>query len=128
MKICNKYNFPHPKTIDLLNFEKGSEIADFKFPGLIKPNETTGARGFVLVNSFDELWANQQKVYKEFGACHLQEFIPAGGMQYKVQILIYNNKVVNSTVIEKIRFYPGDVEIFLSVNSIYYQKGCLMRL
>ena len=106
MKICNNYNFPHPKTIDLLNFEKGSKIADFKFPGLIKPNETTGARGFVLVNSLDELWANYEKVYKEFGACHLQEFIPAGGMQYKVQILIYNNKVVNSTVIEKIRFYP----------------------
>ena len=58
------------------------------------------------VNSFDELWINYDAVFNEFGACHLQEFIPQGGKQYKVQILIKDNAVIESTVIEKIRFYP----------------------
>lgn len=106
MKVCNNYNFPHPKTIDLSILEKGLSVTNFQFPALIKPNETTGARGFMKVNCSDELWENYDAVFNEFGACHLQEFIPQGGKQYKVQILIYKNIVINSTVIEKLRFYP----------------------
>jgi predicted ATP-grasp superfamily ATP-dependent carboligase len=106
MKICEKHNFPHPKTIDISSLEKGNSDIDFTFPALIKPNETTGARGFTKVNNFKELWKNYDAIYNEFGACHLQELIPMGGKQYKVQILISNNIVINTTVIEKIRYYP----------------------
>lgn len=106
MKVCSNHNFPHPKSIDLSTLIKGTIIDDINFPALIKPNETTGARGFMKVDSFKDLWDNYDAIFNEFGACHLQEFIPSGGMQYKVQILINNNKVVNSTVIEKLRFYP----------------------
>jgi len=106
MKICNQYHFPHPKTIDLSALNKGEVVSNFTFPALIKPNETTGARGFMKVNSFDELWLNYDAIFNEFGHCHLQEFIPPGGKQYKVQILIKDQLVIDSTVIEKIRFYP----------------------
>ena len=106
MQVCNKNNFPHPKTIDL---EKNITLinnSNFKFPALIKPNETSGARGFTMVNNLDEV----QKVYpslkKKYGKCHLQQFIPSGGRQFKVQILINNQEELLSTVIEKKRFYP----------------------
>jgi len=105
MKVCEENGIPHPKTIDIATLEKGAE-ANFKFPALIKPNETTGARGFRKVESFDELWQVYKPIYNEFGDCHLQELIPDGGMQYKVQLLIKAKKVINSTVIEKHRYYP----------------------
>ncbi|MCB0464345.1 MAG: ATP-grasp domain-containing protein [Aequorivita sp.] len=105
MKVCAENNLPHPKTIDISTLEKGSE-PDFNFPALIKPNETTGARGFRKVESFNELWQVYKPIYNEFGDCHLQELIPNGGMQYKVQLLIRDKKVINSSVIEKYRYYP----------------------
>lgn len=105
MKVCSENNIPHPKTIDISTLEKGAN-PNFNFPALIKPNETTGARGFRKVESFDELWQVYKPIYDEFGDCHLQELIPDGGMQYKVQLLIKDQRIINSTVIEKHRYYP----------------------
>jgi predicted ATP-grasp superfamily ATP-dependent carboligase len=105
MKVCAKNNLPHPKTIDISTLKKNTTV-DFSFPALVKPNETTGARGFRKVESFSELWDVYESIFKEFGDCHLQELIPNGGMQYKVQLLIKNKLVTNSTVIEKHRYYP----------------------
>ncbi len=106
MQVCAENNLPHPKSLDISILKKGTEPSDFNFPALIKPNETTGARGFKKVTSYWELWEHYEAIYNEFGNCHLQEFIPQGGMQYKVQILMNDKKVVNSTVIEKHRYYP----------------------
>lgn len=106
MDVCAKNNLPHPESLDLSKLEKGNEPSSFKFPALIKPNETTGARGFKKVSNYEELWANYDEIYEEFGDCHLQQFIPPGGLQYKVQLLIHNNEIKNSTVIEKYRYYP----------------------
>jgi predicted ATP-grasp superfamily ATP-dependent carboligase len=106
MKVCEANNLPHPKSLDISTLEKGNEPSDFNFPALIKPNETTGARGFKKVSSFKELWEHYETIQKEFGDCHLQEFIPHGGMQYKVQLLIKENEVLNSSVIAKYRYYP----------------------
>lgn len=105
MKVCEKNNLPHPLSIDISTLVVGSNT-EFKFPALIKPNETTGARGFRKVDSFEDLWEHYAVIYKEYGDCHLQEFIPHGGMQYKVQILIKEKEVLNSTVIAKYRYYP----------------------
>jgi len=106
MQVCRNNKFPHPQTLDLEQNITTVDKINFKFPALIKPNETTGARGFTLVKDFEEL----QKVYPnlkmEFGDCHLQEYIPEGGRQFKVQILFSNKKLLLSTVMEKDRFYP----------------------
>jgi D-aspartate ligase len=106
MRICYEYAFPHPKTIDLEKQLSSIEKSKFKFPALIKPNETTGARGFTLVNNFDELNILYPKIKKEFGNCHLQQFIPKGGRQFKVQLLIDDKFIIASSVIEKHRYYP----------------------
>lgn len=106
MTVCNENSFPHPKTIDISLLNRNVVKDDFNFPALIKPNETTGARGFMRVNSFKELWENYDAIFNEFGNCHLQEFIPQGGRQFKVQILIKGSEVLASSVIEKHRYYP----------------------
>lgn len=105
MNVCEANNLPHPRSVDISKLVAGSNI-EFKFPALIKPNETTGARGFRKVAGFDELWKHYGAIYKEYGNCHLQEFIPHGGMQYKVQLLMKKKEVINSSVIAKYRYYP----------------------
>lgn len=106
MQICKEFGFPHPQTIDLENIITEEDKLKFKFPALIKPNETTGARGFTIVNGFDELNSIYSELKNQFGSCHLQQYIPNGGRQFKVQLLVYNNNFLATSVIEKHRFYP----------------------
>ncbi len=106
MKVCFENDFPHPRSYDL-SLNKIHEAAAYVgFPALIKPNETTGARGFAIVNSEKELREKLPVVIKGYGNCHLQEFIPSGGRQFKIELFMWNGVAMNSTVIHKIRFYP----------------------
>ena len=61
-----------------------------------------GLFGFMILTRLKKY----TQVKKKYGKCHLQEYIPNGGRQFKVQILINNQELLSSTVIEKIRFYP----------------------
>jgi predicted ATP-grasp superfamily ATP-dependent carboligase len=106
MKECKESNFPHPKTYDL-TFGTLDQATDYVgFPALIKPNKTTGARGFAIVNSIVDLQTKLPAIINSYGDCHLQEFIPSGGKQFKVELFINNLNLINATVIHKIRFYP----------------------
>lgn len=107
MSICDEFNFPHPATVNLIKESIETASSKIGFPSLIKPNMTTGGRGITLVNSEDELIKLYPEILAKHGSCHLQQFIPMGGRQYKVQIYLdKNNKILGSTVIHKIRFYP----------------------
>lgn len=106
MKTCMDNDFPHPRTLDLETNLSKAAIKDFRFPALIKPNETTGARGFTVVQSFEEIDKKYPSTQAKYGNCHLQEFIPTGGRQFKVQILIKDERLLASSVIEKHRYYP----------------------
>ncbi|WP_150452020.1 carboxylate--amine ligase [Arenibacter lacus] len=104
MRFCNENNIPHPKTFHVDEFEIiKSEII---FPAIIKPNITYGARGFAVVNSLAELEIELPNVISKFGDAHIQEFIPAGGRQYLVGIYMKDGELINSTLIEKMRYYP----------------------
>lgn len=104
MRLCEECNFPHPRSLDL---EVASAAAEnFVYPALIKPNHMTGGRGMTLVGSYEEFCAHYAAIRAEYGACHLQEFIPPGGRQLKVQIFMHNGAVYASSVIHKQRFYP----------------------
>jgi predicted ATP-grasp superfamily ATP-dependent carboligase len=106
MAVCEANNIPHPSTLDLSKLDHGQEIAQFNFPAIIKPNRMAGAIGITPVKSFKEVWQNYDALQNKFSDCHLQEFIPHNGKQYKVAILIKDTKVIFSTVLEKCRFYP----------------------
>lgn len=107
MQICENSNFPHPKSADLDQLSLAAAAKKVGFPSLIKPNITTGGRGITLVNSKEELLNKYPQVFKENGSCHLQQFVPEGGKQFKVQLFVSKEgKLLESTVIHKIRFYP----------------------
>lgn len=105
MAVCSENNFPHPKTI---NLEIDSNKAEtFLYPALIKPNHMTGGRGMTLVHSYDDFNNKYPYVKKNFGPCHLQEFIPVGGRQIEVQVFMNeHSEVIASSVINKYRYYP----------------------
>lgn len=106
MKSCELIGVPHPISIDLSTLKKGDIVAGFKFPAIIKPNETFGALGFTKVTDFKDMWNHYDTVFETYGNCHLQEYISHEGMQYKVDLMMHDSKTVNAAVFEKQRFYP----------------------
>lgn len=110
MEICALNNVPHPKTVsiekDCLNLDI---IKTLRFPILIKPNISCGARGITYVESIDALLEKFPSVYALYGKSHLQEFIPKGGAQVEVQLYINEKKeLVQGSVIYKYRWYPNN--------------------
>ena len=109
MKVCRENGFPHPFTVDLseVTVEDETAVADFPFPGLLKPNLTSGGRGMTLVHNYEELKAVYPAIHQQYGACHLQQYIKAGGRQVKVQIMTdRDGNPAYSSVIWKQRYYP----------------------
>ena len=107
MSVCEEFNFPHPKTADLEKESLKNASSKVGFPSLIKPNMTTGGRGITLVSSEEDLIKSYPSILSEHGNSHLQQFIPEGGRQYKVQLYLNkDNQLLGSSVIHKIRFYP----------------------
>lgn len=111
MTVCRENGFPHPLTVDLKGIVGKDSIEKalngFPYPGLIKPNLTSGGRGMTLVNSLEEFLNVYPSIHKQYGDCHLQQFIKEGGKQIKVQIMTDDNgKAKYSSVIWKQRYYP----------------------
>ncbi len=106
MTVCRDYGFPHPKTFDMSVTDIAS-IEDTFFPAILKPNLTTGGRGMKILAGRKELEEVYDSNVKQFGPCHLQEFIQEGGRQFKVELFLdENHRLINSSVIHKQRFYP----------------------
>lgn len=107
MTLCAERGYPHPKSLDLskINFNDICAVS-IKFPALIKPNYTMGGRGMTLVTSVNDFKEKYPLIHKEYGECHLQEFIKPGGKQIKVQIFITEQGWCISSVIHKQRYYP----------------------
>lgn len=109
MTVCKKHGFPHPFTVDLrkVSIDDSEELKSFPYPGLLKPNLTSGGRGMTLINTYEDLKRIYPKIYAQYGECHLQQYIKAGGRQVKVQIMTdKNGNPAFSSVIWKQRYYP----------------------
>ena len=109
MKVCREHGFPHPLTVDLsqVSVDDAEAFASFPYPGLLKPNLTSGGRGMTLVNNYEELKAAYPAIHAQYGECHLQQFIKAGGRQVKVQIMTdKDGNPAYSSAIWKQRYYP----------------------
>lgn len=115
MTVCRENGFPHPQTVDLNGLEvqriqefRGyEELMSFPYPGLLKPNLTSGGRGMTLVNSVEELKAVYPVIHEQYGECHLQQFVKTGGQQVKVQVMTdAEGEPRYTSVIWKQRYYP----------------------
>lgn len=112
MTVCREHGFPHPKTVDLRGIDLSvaqavDVLRSFPYPGLLKPNLTSGGRGMTLVHSLDELKTVYPAIHEQYGECHLQQFIKAGGRQMKVQVMTDAKGTPRySSVIWKQRYYP----------------------
>ncbi len=108
MEVCKQKGYPHPETY--LVGEKqldGLDLEKLKYPILIKPNHTFGARGMTLCNTKEELIEKYPTIYQEYGECHLQTYIPVGGHQVEFQLYVNEKcELVQSSVIKKFRWYP----------------------
>lgn len=105
MKLCERYNIPHPRTINISETEIKEK--DLIFPLLIKPNHSVGSRGITLVTSFNDLLIKLPKIQRKYGDCHLQEYITGDRPYYNVMIYRnHNGEIINTTILEIIRFYP----------------------
>lgn len=108
MEMCQKQGYPHPETY-ILGDEQLEELDldSLKYPLLIKPNHTFGARGMTLCNNKADLRMKYPAIYKNYGECHLQSYIPEGGHQVEFQLYVNEKgELVQSSVIKKFRWYP----------------------
>lgn len=110
MKACQLGGYPHPKTVlvDDDNVET-TDAKSLKYPVLIKPNISCGARGITYIESYEQLLETFPKVYTQYGKCHVQEYIPAGGAQVKAQLYLdTEGNLVQCSVMRKYRWYPNN--------------------
>lgn len=109
MSLCRDKKYPHPLTLDLSkeNLLTSEPLRQFPYPGLIKPNFTSGARGMTMINTYEEFTELYPAIKEKYGECHFQRFIEPGGRQIELQIFIDKNKEpLYSSVIWKQRYYP----------------------
>jgi len=80
-----------------------------RWPVLIKPSIGVGARGIIWCHSPEEIRSRYAELERQFGTCFLQDFVPAGGMQYKVDMLVGDaQRRLAAIVYGKTRMYPPD--------------------
>jgi len=108
IKIAIENDIPCPKTyfVEDSNIEKiKNEIA---FPIVIKPRESSGARGIVYVNSSPEEFTHKYKrVRNQYGPVLIQGYIPHTGDHYSVCALFNHDSEPRATFVYKeIRQYP----------------------
>lgn len=110
MEACQKNGFPHPRTVTIKgNNISEKEIQNLHFPVLIKPNFSDGARGITYAKTAKEVLELFPVVFQQYGDCHIQEFVPPGGAQIKIQVYIdQSGNLVQGSAIHKYRWYPNN--------------------
>lgn len=108
MQICKDYHFPHPQTYQVKSGKPVIENSEnLPFPLIIKPNITCGARGMKKVNSLEELEICLPETIKQYGACHIQRYVPQHGKQFEAQLFLDENlQLKYSSILCKHRWYP----------------------
>lgn len=120
MELCEHHSICHPKTRGLptLNNNKleitESELFSLKsvadyvgFPSMIKPNLSQGAKGIVRVDNIQELKEKYVEVYKQFGACALQQYVEQPDYYYNVMLYRdHQGRMDNYSIIKISRFFP----------------------
>ena len=107
LKIAMQNNIPCPETF----FPDEEKIGDIArrapYPLLVKPNLSSGARGITLVTKKEELDRTYRIIKTEYGECHIQEYIPKGGLQYKADLFLDASQELKAGIVySKLRYFP----------------------
>ena len=103
MRLCEEKGYPHPKSF----FPEDGLPDAIPFPILIKPDISSGARGIIPVRDRTELERALPDAIRNYGSCHLQQYISPGGRQVEIQLFVdAEGHLVQSSVLEKYRWYP----------------------
>jgi D-aspartate ligase len=107
LRCARDHGVPHPRT----RYPDEEDIAQIAravdYPVLIKPNISNGARGIALISRADELEPAYRKIKAQYGECHVQEYIPKGGLQYKADLFLGSDEQRKAGVVySKLRYYP----------------------
>ena len=79
------------------------------WPVLIKPSIGVGARGLTWCHGPGDLQSRFHEVEAEHGESFVQDFVPLGGMQYKVDMLVdTEQRLLAGIVYGKTRMYPPE--------------------
>jgi len=109
MALCKEKGYPHPETLDLslVNDLSGDELKDFPYPAMLKPNRTTGGRGMVVVNGYQEFLDKYPELHQVYGDYHLQRFVREGGRQVKIQLCVdADGRMIAHSAMQKVRWFP----------------------
>lgn len=109
MKLCSDKGYPHPQTIDMsvCTDLMSEELKSFPYPAMLKPNCTTGGRGMIVVNNYQELIEKYPSLHQSYGDYHLQRFIREGGRQVKIQLCVdEEERLLFKSALHKVRWYP----------------------
>jgi predicted ATP-grasp superfamily ATP-dependent carboligase len=107
LKIAMEQDVPCPATF-FPDEESIDEIARrASFPVLVKANISSGARGISAVEKREDLARTYETVKAEYGECHVQEFIPKGGLQYKADLFLDERQDLKASIVySKLRYFP----------------------
>ena len=107
MKIAQRIGVPTPKTY-YPEEEPLPELArNLTYPVVLKPNSSDGARGISYPQTSQELIRSYHQTVANYGPCHIQDYIPQTGMQYKAELLLDEQSNVKAwCVYNKLRYYP----------------------
>ena len=107
MREAARLGVPTPRTFDPDAQPAEAIGRETGFPVVVKPNVSDGARGILFPDSPEALRAAIAATRAAYGPCHVQEFVPHGGTQYKAEILMDADGGVRAwCVYSKIRYYP----------------------
>jgi predicted ATP-grasp superfamily ATP-dependent carboligase len=107
MKAARQFSIPIPKTFFPDEEALISIAKKIKYPVVVKPRISYGARGIYYPENPQELKSMYEMAVEEYGPCIIQEYIPQTGMQYKAESVVdKNNKVLAVGVYDKPRYYP----------------------
>ena len=107
LKIAVQQNLPCPKTFFPDENPIDHIAQQASYPVLVKPNISSGSRGISLVTENSKLGQTYERVKAEWGECHIQEFIPNGGTQYKADLFLDKNQELRAGIVySKLRYFP----------------------
>jgi predicted ATP-grasp superfamily ATP-dependent carboligase len=107
LKIAIQNDVPCPLTF-FPDDEDINEIAQrAPYPVLLKPNISSGARGISLVTKREDLVKAYRDIKARYGECHVQEYVPKGGLQYKADLFLDSNQELKAGIAySKLRYFP----------------------